>query len=47
MCRKTIAHSIRHNISSVSLFKRLAIEPKANITIFDFSDGQATSPLGH
>jgi hypothetical protein len=27
MCRTTIAHSIRHCISSASLFKRLAIEP--------------------
>ena len=27
MCRITIAHTIRHHISSASLFKRLAVEP--------------------
>jgi hypothetical protein len=27
MCRITIAHAIRHRISSASLFKRLLIEP--------------------
>jgi hypothetical protein len=27
MCRITIAHAIRHRISSASLFKRLSIEP--------------------
>jgi hypothetical protein len=33
MCLKTIAHSIRHHISSSILFKRLAIEPLALVTI--------------
>jgi hypothetical protein len=27
MCRITIAHAIRHRLSSASLFKRLAMEP--------------------
>jgi hypothetical protein len=27
MCRITIAHKIRHRVSSASLFKRLSIEP--------------------
>jgi hypothetical protein len=39
-----IAHTIRHSILSASLFKRHAIEPFDNIKVFDFFDGQATSP---
>jgi hypothetical protein len=40
MCRITIAKSIRHRISSASLFKGLSI-------IADFFDKQATLPGCH
>jgi hypothetical protein len=47
ICRNTIAQTIRHRISSASLFERLSIEPSTHIIIINFFDGQAMSPECH
>jgi hypothetical protein len=47
MDRITTAHAVRNRISSVSIFRRHAIEPLTLITLVDFSDRQATSPRYH
>jgi hypothetical protein len=47
MCRITIDHTIRHRISSASLFKYLLIQPFETYIIVVFFDGQAMSPECH
>jgi hypothetical protein len=44
MCRITIAHTIRHRISSASLFKRLSIQPFDTYYNRRLFDGQAMRP---
>jgi hypothetical protein len=45
MCRITIAHSIRHRISSASLsLGAIPLSQLTHITIVDNFDGLATSP---